>query len=461
MSEPNQPDFRSLHSTVNSKGKRNWIYALQPKGKFYQYRTYLSYVYVILFFTMPFIRIDGNPLFQFNIPQGEFTFFGSLFTPQDFIMFGLGMIIFILFVVIFTLIYGRFFCGWVCPQTIFMEMIFRKIEYLIEGDGNKQKINNSKKWTTEMYVRKTIKHIVFLLLSFTISNTFLAYIIGTDQLFKIITDPVSEHIGGFIAIVFFTLVFYTVYAFVREIVCTVICPYGRLQGVLLDKNSIVVAYNYLRGEPRNKKKATEGAGDCIDCGMCVNVCPTNIDIRNGTQLECINCTACIDACNMMMKKVNRPENLITYASENQIASGKKFEFTYRIKAYSGVLAVLIVLLGVLIVTRTTFDATILRVPGQGMQENKDGTISNLFRIKVTNKSNRDLPYALVPSNPDVKIERIGHKLDTLKGRQLAEETFFIKVDTSKIEKRKEEYEIKLMSGDKLIATKKAIFISDY
>ena len=163
----------------------------------------------------------------------------------------------------------------------------------------------------------------------------------------------------------------------------------------------------------------------------------------------------------MMKKVNRPENLITYASENQIASGKKFEFTYRIKAYSGVLAVLIVLLGVLIVTRTTFDATILRVPGQGMQENKDGTISNLFRIKVTNKSNRDLPYALVPSNPDVKIERIGHKLDTLKGRQLAEETFFIKVDTSKIEKRKEEYEIKLMSGDKLIATKKAIFISDY
>ncbi len=410
---------------------------------------------------MPFIRIDGNPLFQFNIPQGEFTFFGSLFTPQDFIMFGLGMIIFILFVVIFTLIYGRFFCGWVCPQTIFMEMIFRKIEYLIEGDGNKQKINNSKKWTTEMYVRKTIKHIVFLLLSFTISNTFLAYIIGTDQLFKIITDPVSEHIGGFIAIVFFTLVFYSVYAFVREIVCTVICPYGRLQGVLLDKNSIVVAYDYLRGEPRNKKKATEGAGDCIDCGMCVNVCPTNIDIRNGTQLECINCTACIDACNMMMKKVNRPENLITYASENQIASGKKFEFTYRIKAYSGVLAVLIVLLGVLIVTRTTFDATILRVPGQGMQENKDGTISNLFRIKVTNKSNRDLPYALVPSNPDVKIERIGHKLDTLKGRQLAEETFFIKVDTSKIEKRKEEYEIKLMSGDKLIATKKAIFISDY
>lgn len=460
MSESKQADFRSLHSTVNNKGKRNWVHALQPKGKLYQYRTYLSYVYVLLFFAMPFIRIDGNPLFQFNIPQGEFTFFGSLFTPQDFIMFGLGMIIFMLFIVIFTLIYGRFFCGWVCPQTIFMEMIFRKIEYFIEGDGNKQKINNAKKWTTELYVRKTIKHIVFLAVSFAISNTFLAYIIGTDQLFKIIADPLSAHIGGFIAIIFFTLVFYSVYAFVREIVCTVICPYGRLQGVLLDKNSIVVAYDYLRGEPRNKKKAAEGAGDCIDCGMCVNVCPTNIDIRNGTQLECVNCTACIDACNMMMKKVNKPENLITFASENQIASGKKFEFTYRIKAYSGVLVVLMVLLGVLIVTRTTFDATILRVPGQGMQENTDGTISNLFRIKVTNKSNRDLPYRLVATDPDVKIERIGQTLDTLKGRQLAEETFFIKVDSNKIKHRKEEYEIKLLSGDKVITTKKAIFISD-
>jgi cytochrome c oxidase accessory protein FixG len=460
MSEPNKPDFRSLHSTVNAKGKRNWIYALKPQGKLYQYRTYLSYVYVLLFFSMPFMRVDGNPLFQFNIPQGEFIFFGSLFTPQDFIMFGLGMIIFILFVVIFTLIYGRFFCGWVCPQTIFMEMIFRKIEYLIEGDGNKQKINNGKKWTTELYIRKTIKHIVFLLLSFAISNTFLSYIIGTEQLFKIMTEPVSNHLGGFIAIVFFTLVFYTVYAFVREIVCTVICPYGRLQGVLLDKNSIVVAYDYLRGEPRNKKKTAEGAGDCIDCGMCVNVCPTNIDIRNGTQLECVNCTACIDACNMMMKKVNRPENLIKFASENQIASGKKFEFTYRIKAYSGVLVVLMVLLGVLIVTRTTFDATILRVPGQGMQENQDGTISNLFRIKVTNKSNKDLPYRLVALDKDVKIERIGQTLDTLRARQLAEETFFIKVDSNKIKHRKETYEIQLLSGNKVITTKKAIFISD-
>jgi cytochrome c oxidase accessory protein FixG len=274
-------------------------------------------------------------------------------------------------------------------------------------------------------------------------------------------EPISNHVVGFVAMVFFTLAFYVVYAFVREIVCTVICPYGRLQGVLLDKNSILVAYNYLRGEPRNKKKASEGAGDCIDCGMCVNVCPTNIDIRNGTQLECINCTACIDACNMMMKNVGKPPELITFASENSIASGKKFEFTYRIKSYTAVLGLLMVLLTVLIVTRTTFDATIMRVPGQTLQENADGTISNLYRIKVTNKSNLTLAYHLVAADPTVKIERIGQPLDSLKGRQLTEETFFLKVLPANVKKRKVDFEIKLMSGTKLMETKKAVFISEY
>jgi len=461
MSEQDNEEFRNRHSTINKEGKRNWIYALQPKGNLYRYRTWLSYFYLLLFVSLPFIQIDGNPSFMFNFPEGEFIFFGSLFTPQDFVMFGIGMLIVILFVIIFTLIYGRFFCGWVCPQTIFMEMVFRKIEYLIEGDGNKQKLNNNKEWTTELYVRKAIKHIVFLALSFAIANIFLAYIIGVEALLKIIREPVSNHVVGFIAIVFFTLLFYAVYAFVREIVCTVVCPYGRLQGVLLDKNTIIVAYNYLRGEPRDKRKSDKNSGDCIDCGMCVNVCPTNIDIRNGTQLECINCTACIDACNMMMKNVGKEPELITFASENNIASGMKFEFTWRIKSYTAVLGILIVLLSILVATRTTFDATVLRVPGQTLQENSDGTISNLYRIKVTNKSNKTLPYHIVAVDPSIKIERIGVPLDSLKGRQLAEETFFIKVKPADVHKRKVKYEIRLMSGEKIIDTKKAIFISEF
>ena len=453
--------FRNRHSTINVEGKRNWIYAIQPKGKLYNYRTWLSYFYLLLFVSLPFIRLDGNPMFQFNFPEGEFIFFGVLFTPQDFIMFGIGMLIFILFIIIFTLIYGRNFCGWICPQTIFMEMVFRKIEYWIEGNGNKQKLKNNKKWTTEIYIRKTVKHIIFLAISFGISNIFLSYIIGTDALLNMAKEPVSNHLVGFVTMIFFTLTFYVVYAFVREIVCTVICPYGRLQGVLLDKNSIIVAYDYLRGEPRNKKTTTVGAGDCIDCGMCVNVCPTNIDIRNGTQLECINCTACIDACNMMMKNVGKPPELITFASENGIASSKKFAFTYRIKSYTAVLSILMVLLTILIVTRTTFDSTIMRVPGQTLQENEDGTISNLYRIKVTNKSNKTLAYQMVATNPAVKIERVGARIDSLHGRQLTEETFFLKVLPSKVKERKIEFEILLMSGKKVMERKSAIFISEF
>ncbi len=447
-------------STVDEHGKRKWQYVFQPKGKFYNWRSALSFIYLILFFGLPFIRVNGNPLFQFNILEAKFILFGKAFFPQDFILFGIGMLIFLLFIVVFTLVYGRVFCGWACPQTIFMEMVFRRIEYFIEGDANKQRIAEGKSWTTELYIRKAVKHIVFFALSFLIANTFLSYIIGTDELFKIMREPVSQHIGGFAAIIIFTFVFYAVYAFVREIVCTVICPYGRLQSVLTDRNTILVAYDNLRGEPRTKGRK-DGAGDCIDCHMCVNVCPTGIDIRNGTQLECVNCTACIDACNMMMKKVNRPLNLIKYASTNNIAEGKKWSFTYRIKAYSFVLLVLVGLLVTLLVTRPMIDATILRVPGQVLQENADGTISNLYRIKLVNKSNLSKPYHLELNYPDAKIEFVGNRLDTLKGAAPAEETFFIKIPKEKISKRKEVYKVKVMSGNKLIDTKKAIFIGQY
>ncbi|MBS3915037.1 MAG: cytochrome c oxidase accessory protein CcoG [Bacteroidetes bacterium] len=453
-------EIPNSNKTGRENKKRSWVYAMQPKGRLYNYRKYLSYFYLIVFFALPFIKYNGNPMFKFDFLNGEFTFFSVLFTPQDFVLMAMGMLIFVFFIIIFTLIYGRVFCGWICPQTIFMEMVFRRIEYWIEGDANHQKLVDKKKWTTEIYLRKTIKHILFLAISFLISNTFLAYIIGIDELWKIITEPVSAHLGGFIAIIFFTLLFYSVYAFVRELVCTVICPYGRLQGVLMDKNSIVVAYNYLRGEPRSKKRS-EDVGDCIDCNMCVNVCPTNIDIRKGTQLECTNCTACIDACDMMMRKIGKPEKLITFASENNIASGKPFEFSWRIKSYSGVLVVLMGLLTILLFTRTTFDATILRVPGQLMQNNSDGTIGNMYRIKVTNKSNKSLPYRLVPVDPEVQLSYVGKHLDSLQGRVLAEETFFIKIPKDKIKNRKERLKIKLMSNDKEMAVKEAIFVSDY
>lgn len=460
-----EENFRDKISTVDHKGKRKWMYVFQPKGKLYNLRTYFSIVYLVLLFGLPFFKWNGNPLFLFNITQSKFIFFGQVFLPQDFILFGIGMLVFLLFVVVFTLIFGRVFCGWACPQTIFLEMVFRKIEYWIEGPANKQQTADAKEWTSEMYIRKTIKHVVFFTLSFIIANTFLSYIIGLDELVKIIKEPITKHVLGFTMLMIFTFLFYAVYAFVREISCIVICPYGRLQGVLLDRNSIVVIYDYLRGEPRGKKRKAavveEKKGDCIDCGMCVNVCPTGIDIRNGTQLECVNCTACIDACNMMMKNVGREENLIRYGSENDISTGVKPKLTYRIKMYSTVLVILLGILISLLVTRSMFDSTILRVAGQILQENADGTISNLYKIKVVSKSGFTEPYHLELSNKNAKIEYVGKKLDSLKSGVESEETFFIKLPKELITKRKENFEIFVKSGDKVIQTKKITFIGEY
>lgn len=450
-------------STVDKKGKRKWIYALQPEGRLYQYRSWISWGYLLLFFLLPFLKVKGTPLFLFNFPQATFIFFGKVFLPQDFIILGVGMVTAILFIIVFTLVFGRVFCGWICPQTIFMEMVFRRIEYAIEGSATQQMIADRKAWPASLYIRKGIKHVIFFMLSFLIANTFLAYIVGIDELWKIMTEPVRHHIAGFLAILGFTLVFYVVYAFVREIVCTVICPYGRLQSVLLDKNSLVVAYDYVRGEPRGKRKREETAakGDCIDCGLCVRVCPTGIDIRHGLQMECVSCTACIDVCNKVMAQVNQAPDLIKIASENDIAEGRKPRINYRTKIYALVLLILAGVLAALIISRTMFDATVLRVPGQILQENKDGTISNLYRIKVVSKSRNTEPYRLKLEDRDARIEYVGKHLDSLHSGAASEETFFIKIPRDKITKRKEKYSLHIMSGNDIIQTKSVTFIGEY
>jgi cytochrome c oxidase accessory protein FixG len=415
----NDISFRDRIPTVTAKGKRNWMYVWKPAGKFTNWRKLLSTVYLVLFFTTPFIRINGNPALQFNIPEGKFSIFGMLFWPQDFFIFGTAMVTFIVFIILFTQIYGRLFCGWACPQTIFMEMVFRQIEWLIEGNPNEQKALHNSAWGMQRITKKVTKHVLFFLLSFIIANTFLAYIIGTDKLFTIINEPVWKHTGGFIALLFFTSAFYFVYAYMREIVCTVVCPYGRLQGVLLDKNSIVVAYDYNRGEPRVKgKRPLENAGDCVDCNQCVAVCPTGIDIRNGTQLECINCTACIDACNRVMKKINLPKGLIRYASENEIAKKLPFRFTARMKVYTTILLLLITLMSFIMLTRKDVGVRISRVGGQLYQQVGTDSLSNLYTITLNNKTLKPVDLTLKIENKPAVIKLVGtHQLQALVGQQ--------------------------------------------
>ncbi|MFA7616586.1 MAG: cytochrome c oxidase accessory protein CcoG [Weeksellaceae bacterium] len=452
-------------STVDNEGKRKWIYAFQPRGKFYKYRTWLSWFYIILFFGMPFIKINGNPIFLFNIPEGKFSLFGQLFLPQDFVILAIAMLLGIVFIIVFTLLFGRVFCGWVCPQTIFMEMMFRKIEFWIEGPAHVQmKMAKQKVKPKSYYIKRGLKHIIFFGISFVIANTFLSYIIGVDALVEIIRAPLGQHLVGFIALLGFTSVFYFVYAYVREIVCTVICPYGRLQSVLMDKNSMAVAYNYNRGEPRGRKrKGNDDLGDCIDCGMCVNVCHTGIDIRDGLQMECVNCTACMDACDDMMIRVGKPTGLITIASEKQLETntiGEK-SFDLRKKLMITLLIVLTGAFTALIVSRSIFDSTVMRVPGQLYQENPDGTISNLYKIKLVSKSAQTLPYHLEVKEKEAELIYVGQALDSLRTGEHMEETFFIKIPKDKIKSRKEDLHVQIMSDDRVIQTKKVSFLSGY
>jgi cytochrome c oxidase accessory protein FixG len=456
-------DFREHLSNVTQQGKRIWVYPRIEKDVLYRWRTYFSWVLLAVLFAGPFLEIDGHPLFLFNILQRKFIFFGVLFVPQDFHLVAIGLLTFIVFVILFTVVYGRVWCGWACPQTIFMEMLFRKIEIWIEGDYKAQQRLDAAPWNREKVFKKTLKHAIFFVLSFAIANTFLAYIIGKDALLQIMTDSPLEHLGGLLALVAFTGAFYFVFARFRELVCIIVCPYGRLQGVLLDKQSIVVAYDNVRGEPRGhitKKEANPSPkGDCIDCGICVQVCPTGIDIRNGTQLECINCTACIDACNIVMDKVKKPRGLIRYDSLDGIAKQKKLRFTPRIAAYTTVLTLLLGVLGFLLATRDDLEATVLRASGLTFQKQANGQVSNLYNLEVVNKTFDDLDVELRPTNPKATIKFVGKPLRVIKHEGISKTAFFLELPQSSIQENKTPIEIAILSKGKVIDRIKTTFMA--
>ena len=455
--------FRDKVATVDKDGKRIWMYPTQPKGKFYNARTWLSLLYLLVFFSLPFIKVKGHPLFLVNVLERKFILFGQIFWPQDFFIFGLGMVIFIVFVALFTVVFGRVFCGWACPQTIFMEMVFRKIEYWIEGDGPQQKLSKNAPENNWKIARKVVKLAVFWLISFLIANSFLAYIIGVDQLEKIVTEPIGEHLGGFLAIVIFTTVFFFIYAWMREQVCTVVCPYGRMQGVLLDRNTIVVAYDHERGEGRAKFKKNEQriAGDCIDCKQCIRVCPTGIDIRNGTQLECVNCTACVDACDRMMDAVGFERGLIRYASEANIADKKPTRFTGRMKAYSIVMVLLLSVEVYLLATRTEVGITVLRTPGQLFQRQPNHQMSNLYNYKFLNKTYEDKVISLKPEDFDGEVKLVGENTLKVPKENFAAGSMFIYVNENEIKNRKTFLKIGVYDGNKKIKTITTSFLGPF
>lgn len=454
--------FRDHLSTVDATGKRIWVYPKKPKGRFTNYRSFVSYTLLAFLLGAPFLKIGGQPLLLLHVLERKFIILGQVFWPQDFFLFVVGFITSIVFIILFTVVFGRIFCGWICPQTIFMEGVFRKIEYWIEGDYMAQKKLDKQPWNGEKIRKKSLKQLIFIAISALIMHTFMAYLVGVEDLWKMIKAGPSENTGGFISMVVFTGLFYGVFSRLREQVCTTICPYGRLQGVLLDRQSIVVAYDHERGENRSKFRKNEdreanGFGDCIDCKQCVYVCPTGIDIRNGTQLECVNCTACIDACDSIMDRIGKPKGLVRYASEQNISDKKPFEFTTRMKAYSAVLILLVGVLITLLLVRTDFETTVTRTPGMLFQKRENGDITNLYQLSMVNKTNNALDVRLELLEPEGALEMVGSEI-SLAAQGQTEGAFFVIIPPENLSRMNEKIRIGVFSGEEQIETIKTNFL---
>ncbi|WP_445457828.1 cytochrome c oxidase accessory protein CcoG [Flavobacterium sp. HNIBRBA15423] len=464
----NLPDesFRDSIGTINEEGKRNFIYPKKPVGKYYDKRKLLSYFLLAFLLSAPFIKINGNQFLLFNVLERKFSIFGFPFWPQDFYIFVLSMIVGVVGLTLFTVAFGRIFCGWFCPQTIFMEMVFRRIEYWIDGDRGAQIRLAKQEWNAEKIRKRIIKWVLFFIISFLIANVFLAYLIGSDKLLEYIEEGPLENLSTLIALLIFTGVFYFIFAWFREQVCIIACPYGRMQGVLLDNKSINVAYDHVRGEgeagrakwDKRENRAETGKGDCIDCKQCVVVCPTGIDIRNGTQLECINCTACIDECDTIMDKVGLPKGLIRYASEDEIVKKEKFKLTTRMKGYIAVLTILIGILIGLLFLRNDVEANVFRLPGQ-LYEQKGDVISNVFTYKIVNKTVKDFENVTIKlEKPEGVIRLVGNTNIIVKKEALFQGNMFIEIPASLIKKDKIKIKIGVYNDGKLIETTTTTFL---
>ena len=452
-------NFRDSIGTIDESGKRNFIFPKKPKGKLYNYRTFVSWFLLAFMLCAPFIKIKGNQFLLFNVIERKFNIFGFPFWPQDFHLLVISLLLSIVFIILFTVVFGRIFCGWMCPQTIFMEMVFRKVEYLIEGDRTKQIKLDKQSWNAEKIRKRILKGTVFFIISFIISNVFLAYVVGSEKVLQYITQGPLENFTTLINLLIFTFIFYFIFAWFREQVCIIVCPYGRLQGVLLDDKSINVAYDFVRGEGNNGRKKFRknesrdelGHGDCINCDQCVQVCPTGIDIRNGTQLECINCTACIDACDAIMDRTGFDRGLIRYASEDNIEQGETFKFTPRLIAYSAILTILVAILLTMIFLRNDVEATILRLPGQTFQSTET-TIKNVYTVKLINKT--------IENIDDVVIKLISHEGEVVmvgghlmvEKQGLKEGTLFIEINKKDLHSSKEKLKLGVYSKGELIET---------
>jgi len=380
-------------STLNIDGSRRWIRPRPNAGRFLSARRVVAYFLIAVFTLLPYIRVDGKPSILLDIIRREFTLFGTTFYPTDTLLLALLVLSWFVSIFLVTAFLGRFWCGWLCPQTVYMEFVYRPIERLFEGKpGGRKKTGG---W------RKPAKILAYLLISMFLAHTFLAYFVGIDQLVHWIGRSPLNHPTSFLVMAFVTAMMMFDFAFFREQTCIVACPYGRFQSVLLDRNSLIVGYDKTRGEPRGKKIRTPKGGevalnvigDCVDCNKCVTCCPTGIDIRDGLQMECIGCAQCVDACDSVMDKIGRARGLIRYSSQAALEGGKRKVVRPRTLLYPLLLGALLTGLVLTAVGRTPAEISIIRARGQPFYVS-DNEIINNARIRVRNRTDTDVSYSV-------------------------------------------------------------------
>jgi cytochrome c oxidase accessory protein FixG len=383
-------------STLERDGSRRWLYPRLSKGRFWSHRRTIAYILLAMFTLVPFMRVGGRPVILLDLARRHFTLLGVTFLPTDTALLALFVLIVLLSVFFVTAMLGRVWCGWACPQTVYMEYVFRPVERLCTGRSGKggTPMKDVAAW------RKVAMYVAYLLICLHLANTFLAYFVPANVLNGWITSSPTSHPAGFVIVVIITALMLFNFGWFREQTCIIACPYGRLQSVLLDKQSLIISYDTARGEPRTKAKRTaislpvmdRSGGDCVDCSLCVQVCPTGIDIRDGLQVECVACAQCIDACDAVMDKINRPRGLIRYSSQSAMAGERQRILRPRVIIYSAIIVVLVVLLAVLLATRSPADVALLRNVGRPFVVGTDGMVENTMRIHITNRTERPQHY---------------------------------------------------------------------
>lgn len=444
--------FRDRPENIDEKGKRKKLRVKQPNGVWYTRRTFVSIILLVFFILAPIITIDGNPFMLLDVVNREFFLFSIPVYSQDTDIMAIVMAITVVSILLFTVLFGRIWCGWLCPHTIFMEMVFRRIEYLFEGNYRKPSAGIKKLPKT---LRSSLLHFTYIVVILFFTNFFIMWFVGLPKLLDIWASPFIDYWQVYTAMILVSLFYYWIYSYIRESVCTLFCPYGRMQGVLLDAKSISVMYDYTRGDPRGINKK----GDCIDCGQCISVCPTGIDIKNGTQLECVNCTACIDECNQVMAKIGKAKNLIKYASPYSIETGKNSLKNSRFIAYSLVLLVLISVLIASITRRSSTESTLLRIPGTMYQKVNNDTISNIYRLKIINKSPEDKSLSIKLISPKEGKLILTEKSISIHQNSNFEHVVIIKIPKNIIKEKSVKIEAALYDNSNIIELIKTNFIA--